>query len=57
MDGTIKIEGKALRDLVDATRFLRTAIRTLRISSDGFTVKFKINEGTWSPPYKLEAEQ
>jgi len=32
------------------------SLRKLRVSSDGNSVKFKINEGVWSPPLGRKGE-
>jgi hypothetical protein len=49
----ITIEGEALRDLlreVDGDAGDRQLYR-LRVARDGDGVKFKLDEGVWSPPY------
>ena len=55
----IILEGNAVDELVEAIiRAERDGAGTyrLRISADGSTVKFKINEGMWSPLYLQEQE-
>lgn len=54
----ITIEGEALyalRDALDDTRGGRMPVR-LRVAFDVDGVKFKIDEGIWSPPYPVAAE-
>jgi hypothetical protein len=54
----ITIEGEmlyALRDAIDETRGGRMPHR-LRVAFDEGTVKFKFDEGTWSPPYPAADE-
>jgi hypothetical protein len=54
----ITIEGDALRDLlreIDGDAGDRQLYR-LRVAYDGDGVKFKLDEGMWSPSYPVAAE-
>jgi hypothetical protein len=51
-DAAIELDTEALaRALVDAV-----TVHTLRVARDGDAVKFKVNEGVWSPPYRAADE-
>jgi hypothetical protein len=45
----ITIEGDALEQLI--VDLGASNVRTLRVARDTDGVKFKINEGLWTPPY------
>jgi hypothetical protein len=55
----ITIEGIALQDLFYALRRFdesKVNVHTLRVARDVDEVKFKINEGVWSPGYPMAEE-
>jgi hypothetical protein len=54
----ITMEGQALADLLaDLTYDLEHEhVHTVRVARDGDTVKYKVNEGVWSPPYPIADE-
>lgn len=45
----VTIEGPALGALADA--IANNTIYRLRVAEDGDSIKFKLNEGTWTPPF------
>jgi hypothetical protein len=48
----IKIDGESARSVIDSLSSLDLAgVYSLRVAFDEDSVKFKVNEGTWSPPY------
>ena len=52
----ITLEGKSLRDLLAELTYDLAGVHTVRVASDGDGVKFKVNEGMWSPGYPLADE-
>ena len=48
----ITIEGKALGEFVEAVN--RGTVYRIRIWDGGDVIKFKLNEGMWTPPIKKE---
>jgi len=50
----ITLEGRALRDLLEDVE--QGVVHTVRIARDVDSVKFKVNEGAWSPGYPLADE-
>lgn len=51
----ITIEGAALADLIDALSTTERP-RRLRVAIDVDGLKLKVDEGIWSPPYPVAAE-
>jgi hypothetical protein len=48
----IKIDGESARSVIDSLSSLDLAgVYSLRVAFDEDSVKFKVNEGAWSPPY------
>jgi len=50
----ITLTGAPLRELL--AEIADGGVHTLRVARDGDTVKFKINEGCWTPGYPLADE-
>jgi hypothetical protein len=47
----IKIDGESARSVINALRLNLDGVYSLRVAFDEDSVKFKVNEGAWSPPY------
>ncbi len=55
MEKVITLEGLALGRLIERIRATANGeIYRLRVAVDAGDLKFKVNEGTWSPPYNPE---
>lgn len=51
MNPTYILTGAELQSLIDAPSDPNRPAHTLRVAFDDGGVKFKVNEGMWSPPF------